>query len=318
MVNPIVSIICLCYNHERFVRESIESVLNQTYQNIEIIVVDDASTDGSRGVIDAIVRERDVVKKVLLEKNVGLCSAFNIGWRMASGDFIVDFATDDVMLPERIEKQVNYFQKEGKECGVVFTDAIYIDEQGMEVRRHFDHLRRLKRIGQVPEGDVYANVVERFFIPAPTMLVRNAVMQTLNGYDENLSYEDFDFWVRSSRNFLYGFLDKPLTKIRLSGTSLSTKVYSAGDKQAYSTYLVCRKIAAMNRNSREVLALQQRLRYEFRHCVMTGNVAEGELFYELMRTTGAPDVLSRILYALRNFSLPLSFIRRTYHRLRYR
>ena len=318
MVNPLVTVICLCYNHERFVQEAIESVLNQTYPNIEVIIVDDASNDNSRKVISEKLRSHPELNVVFLDTNVGICRAFNAGWRIASGEFVVDFSTDDVLLPERIEKQVRYFQSTGKSNGVVFTDAVYIDEQGREVRRHFDYLRKQKLLTTIPTGDIYADVIARFFVPAPTMLVRREVLRALGGYDETLAYEDFDFWVRSAREFSYGFLNEALTKIRVSSTSLSHKLYLPGDKQAYSTYRVCRKIAQLNETEREKAALQQRLRYELRHCVLTGNHAEGELFYRLMVETGKPDFLSTMLMYIRKLRLPLSSVRRLYHRIRYR
>lgn len=318
MVNPLVTVICLCYNHERFVREALESVFQQTYPNIEIIVVDDASTDGSRDVIKKTVEAHPGVKLHFLGKNLGICRAFNAGWRIATGEFIVDFAADDVLLPERIEKQVRYFQTVGKKHGVVFTDAIYIDEHGAEVRRHFEYLRKHKLISNVPEGDVYTDVIERFFIAAPTMLVRREVLEALDGYDETLAYEDFDFWVRSSREFSYGFLNESLTRIRVSPGSLSRKMYAADDKQVHSTYLICRKIARLNRNERETEALRKRLRYELRHCVLTGNSKEAALFYRLLAESGTPDLFSAIMIRLNNVGIPLSWLRRIYHRLKYR
>lgn len=318
MVNPLVSVICLCYNHERFVREALESVFSQTYPNIEVIVVDDASTDKSRDVITQTLRLHPDAKVRFLENNVGICRAFNGGWGMATGEFVVDFSTDDVLLPERIEKQVRYFQTAGKNHGVVFTDAIYINENGQEIRRHFDYLRKHKWVDRIPEGDVYAHVVERFFIPAPTMLVRIEVLRALGGYDEALAYEDFDFWVRSSREFSYGFLNEFLTKIRVSAPSMSRKLYTVGDRQAHSTYLICRKIAHLNRNEREVEAFHQRLRYELRHCALTGNSEEAELFYRLLVETGKPDLFSTMLIRISKAGLPLTWLRRLYHWLKYR
>lgn len=317
MTKPLVTVVCLCYNHEQFAREAIESVLSQTYPNIEVIVVDDASTDNSLEVIRRVIQFHPGVKLLPLKNNLGNCRAFNAGWRMASGEFIVDFSTDDVMLPERIEKQVRYFESSGRNHGVVFTDAVYIDAEGRELRQHFEHLKKHKLIEKIPTGDVYADVIERFFIPAPTMLVRREVFSALDGYDEELAYEDFDFWIRSSRNFSYGFIDETLTRIRLSPLSLSRKVYTAGDRQLHSTYRVCQKIARLNRTPRESAALQRRLRYELRHCVLTGNHNEASLFYQLLQETGTPDLFSRALIRMKYFAKPFSWLRRRYHSWKY-
>ncbi|MCU0357456.1 MAG: glycosyltransferase family 2 protein, partial [Cyclobacteriaceae bacterium] len=93
MKQPLVSVICLCYNHQLYVQEAIESVLNQTWSHIELIVVDDASTDTSREVIRALQKEHHLQKVLLLEKNMGNCAAFNRGLAIATGDFIIDLAS---------------------------------------------------------------------------------------------------------------------------------------------------------------------------------------------------------------------------------
>ncbi|HRX01281.1 MAG TPA: glycosyltransferase family A protein, partial [Cyclobacteriaceae bacterium] len=105
---PLVSVICLCYNHEEFVEEAIESVLAQTYPNVELIVVDDASVDRSKQVIGTILKQHERVKFIDLKENHGNCAAFNIGFRQCQGKYVVDFATDDIMLNSRIAEQVQF------------------------------------------------------------------------------------------------------------------------------------------------------------------------------------------------------------------
>ena len=92
---PLVSVICLCYNHSKYVIESIESVLSQSYANIELIIVDDASTDDSQSVIRNFIVSLPQVNFIPLTNNIGNCSAFNIGWRASSGDYVIDLAADD-------------------------------------------------------------------------------------------------------------------------------------------------------------------------------------------------------------------------------
>src|SRR5690554_6116465 len=104
-MQPLVSVICLCHNHERFLEEAIDSVLDQTYPNIEIIVVDDASTDGSKALLKDICVKNNL-PFIDIAENIGNCAAFNKGFSVAKGKYVIDFAMDDVMMPERIEKQV--------------------------------------------------------------------------------------------------------------------------------------------------------------------------------------------------------------------
>lgn len=316
MTAPLVTVICLCYNHQRFVREAISSVLRQTYSPIEIIVVDDHSTDGSADEIRSFLKNHPDIKFLALPENVGNCRAFNDGWKIAKGDFVVDFATDDVMLSDRIAKQVQYFESH-TDVGVVFTDAEYIDENGHIIREHFQHLKSHGLLAEIPEGDVYADVLKTYFICGPTMLVRRQVLEKLNGYDEELAYEDFDFWVRSARYFRYGFLDDKSTQVRIHRNSLSQRWYRPGDRQVHSTYLVCKKAMKLNANESENDALAQRLRFEIRQCVFSGNREHAVLFYELLGTLGKRDLLSAVMMMVNRLKLPLSGLRNWYHRIRY-
>lgn len=317
MNGPLVSVICLCYNHDRFVREAVQSVLSQTYPRIELIIVDDASTDHSRQVIDELVAENPAIRFLPLDKNQGNCGAFNQGLRYARGEYVVDLAADDCFVPERIEKQIRCFEKAGHEYGVVFTDAQYIDESGKYLNRHYAALRKNGLLTDVPQGDVYATVLEKYFICAPTMLVRREVFEFLNGYDECLAYEDFDFWIRSARHFKYAYIDEVLTLVRRTGGSLSTRLYRPGDRQAHSTYVVCEKAWRMNKNATEHLALVTRLRYELRQCAFTGNSVEAGEFFQLLKKCGAARVPDRFLLFLSRLPLSLSAVRAIYLKMKY-
>lgn len=317
MDKPLVSIICLCYNHERFVREAIVSVLKQTYQPIEIIVVDDASTDNSVSVITTILSEFPNIQFLPLGENHGNCKAFNKGLAQAKGEFIVDLSTDDVLHPERVAQQVDYFSKYDSSYGVVFTDAVYIDESGNFMRRHFDYLIEKKLIRKIPQGEVFADLLSTYFVASPTMMVRREVFDQLQGYDESLAYEDFDFWVRSSRHFKYIYLDKALTYIRKSARSLSTTWYVPGDTQLHSTYLVCLKALSLIRTESERCAFILRIRYEIRQSFLSENYNEADLFYALLKRIEKPPLMYTALFLINKMRLPLSGFRRIYHRLKF-
>lgn len=316
-MDPLVSVVCLSYNHAAFVKEAIESVLRQTYTNLQIIVVDDASTDNSVQEIERTIAGVPQVQFLSLKKNVGNCKAFNEGLALAKGEYIIDFATDDRMVPERIECQVKFFASFDESYGVNFTDAVYMDANGKVLRHHYDHLLRKGLIDHIPEGDVYADVLGTYFISSPTMMVRRKVFEVLDGYDETLAYEDFDFWVRSSRLFKYCFLNERLTDVRLTRTSMSTGSYRLGNPQLYSTYKVCKKAQALNRSDRDHRALVKRVRYELRQSVFSENHIEADLFYELLKELQHVSLTDRLLFVLNKFRLPLASLRTQYHKLRY-
>ena len=317
MHKPLVTVICLSYNHEQFIQEALMSVVNQSYAPVQIIVVDDASTDNSQAVIQKLKLQHPHLELLLLEQNVGNCIAFNKGYTLAKGDFVIDFATDDVMKTDRIEKQVNYFQKFEDDVGVVFTDADYIDQKGRFLRTHFEYMKQKGLIADVPHGDVYRAVVAKYFIPSPTAMIRRNVMTELGGYDESLSFEDFDLFVRASRTFKFEFLDEKLTEIRKLAGSMSSGWYVPGDKQLMSTYQVCLKAMKLNRDAGDHAALVSRVRYELRQSVMTANHDEARMFYNLLQSLNGIRLIDEITIVASKLRLPLRGLRNKYHRVRF-
>jgi glycosyltransferase involved in cell wall biosynthesis len=317
MSDPLVSIICLCYNQGRFVRETILSVVNQTYANIELIIVDDGSIDNSVEEISKLVEEYSHIKFLPIQQNLGNCKAFNEGFKISAGQFVLDLAADDVLLQDRIEKQVRYFQNLDASYGVIFTDAVYIDESGKFLKNHYESLRKNGLLKTVPTGDVYADVISRYFISSPTMLSRRKVFEELNGYDEALSYEDFDFCVRASRIFKFALLDEKLTKVRKVKKSMSTGWYTKNDGQLHSTFLICKKIRSLNRSVIEDAALIVRLKFELRQSVFSENYREAKLFFGMLKEMRSESIGDRVVISLSKLKLPLSVVRTWYHRLMY-
>jgi glycosyltransferase involved in cell wall biosynthesis len=315
MNSPLVSVIVLCYNHELFLKTAIGSVLQQTYSAIEVILVDDASQDNSAIIATEICENNPSIKFLPLKENLGNCKAFNRGLALATGEFIIDLSADDFIHPERIQRQVDFFSRLSSDYGVVFTDAVYIDENGKFLRNHFEYLFRKKLITKIPEGDVYADVLSVYFIASPTMMIKREVFTALNGYDETLAYEDFDFWVRSARYYKYGFLNERLTIIRRLKKSMSTAAYQVGDKQLYSTYLICKKAISLNGTQAEKISLLKRIQYELRQAVFSTNKVEAKLFYELLKELSGVRVQDRVTYMINMSPLSLSLVRRIYQKI---
>ena len=293
---PLVSVICLCYQHEKFVAEALQSVYRQTYPNVELIVVDDASSDGSVSAIQSFLSENDTrypIKTCFLPQNLGNCAAFNRGLALATGKYVIDFATDDIMTRDRIAQQVAFFETLDSTYGVIFSEARYIDEQGTPGLYH--HRDQLRHIRPVPSGDLYAQLLSTYFIASPTMMMRKSVLDELGGYDEQLAYEDFDFWIRSSRRYRYAYQDVCTTQIRQHATSMSTGWYQPGDPQLHSTYLVCRKAQQFNRTEAERQALVTRVRYELRQALISSYPEETGLLLNLLEDVEGIDGLYRIL-----------------------
>jgi glycosyltransferase involved in cell wall biosynthesis len=275
--SPKISVICTCFNHEKFIEESLKSVVNQTYQNFELIVVDDASKDESVWVIEKFLGDHPNTTFIPLEKNIGICKAFNTGLKTSTGDLIIDLAGDDILLPDRLQKGVEAFANLESTYGVIFSDAEWIDGNGNHLYFHSDKYAH----HSIPQGNIYKDLVERYFICSPTMMFRRSVLEALNGYDESLTYEDFDFWIRSSRAFLYHYDPIVLVKKRKLKNSLSHDQFKLFNKHNFTTYNVCCKILTLNKNITEQRALSKRIYYEIRQCMRTLDISSA-LKYSLL------------------------------------
>lgn len=267
-MNPRVSVICVCYNHASFVVEALESVKHQTYNEVELIIVDDGSSDNSGEVISKWLQGNPGVHFIHIEKNIGYTKAFNKAFALATGEFYIDLAADDVLLPERIQVGVDAFQQKGSRYAIQFSDANLIDVAGKFLGKHSDRFPH----ATIPQGDVYVDIIHRYFICSPTMMVRKSVLDKLGGYDENLLYEDFDLWVRIGREHHFFYVPEALINRRIVPTSMGNQQYTRNSKQLESTYSVCEKIVMLNQTDAERKALNRRIYYEFKQNIRLGHL----------------------------------------------
>ncbi len=264
-MTPRVTVICLCYNHAPFVAEALDSVRNQTHPSTELIIVDDASTDESVAIIQQWMRENAGATFLPLPANLGNCRAFNEGFKKATGDYVIDLAGDDVLLPHRIARGVELMEAR-PETGIQFSDAELIDESGTRLGYHSDRFPH----ASIPQGWVFRDVVSRYFINSPTMMMRRSLLLELGGYDETLAYEDFDLWVRASRVAQFAYLPEALVKRRVLRNSLGKRQFAINSVQSKSTFEVCKKALALCRSSEDLDAVRRRATYEFRRALVHG------------------------------------------------
>ncbi len=259
MNQPLVSVICVCYNQARFVTEALDSVVAQTYQPIELIVIDDGSTDGSPKIIKQWIASHPQTVLLLNGTNIGYCKTFNKAAALARGKYLIDLSADDVLLPERVAVGVQVLEST-PQAGVTFSDAEHVDESGVKISLHSDRFPH----HTIPSGDIYKVLIERFFICSPTMMFSREVFDYLGGYDETLAYEDFDFWIRSSRKYQYVYTPLVLVRKTKVNGSLSSSQFKIRSSHSKTTFQVCEKTRQLNRNEEERKALSSRIIYEMK------------------------------------------------------
>jgi glycosyltransferase involved in cell wall biosynthesis len=264
------------------VARAIESVFAQTYANIELIVIDDASSDASVGIINKL-SEIHHFQTIFNPKNLGNCKSFNAGFRHSKGKYIIDLAADDVLLPERVRIGVEALEKKSKEYGVHFSEIELLDASDHTLGTHFKRDPSGKLLENVAEGDLYKVLLEKYYISTPTMMMSRVVLEQLSGYDEELSYEDFDFWIRSARHFKYCFSDQVLMQKQILLDSHSAKQYQRKNPHCLSTAKVCAKALMLNRTEEENKALLKRINYELKWALITENWEAAQLFLSVKK-----------------------------------
>jgi len=223
--SPLVSVIVATYNCGAFVGEAIQSALGQTYSPVEVIVVDDGSTDNTAEVLDAFGKAITVIQ----QDNAGASAARNAAIREARGEFVAVLDADDVWLPDKLDVQMPLFGLE-PQIDLVFAKGTVMDETGQYLSRVCPEafpaeveLRRLMDGGYVLEGDWFTGLARVNFIGHSSIVARLSAVRAVGGYDEDLSNaEDYHLYCRlAARGCKIGFLDRVVCRFRRRTGSLS-------------------------------------------------------------------------------------------------
>jgi len=209
---PTVSVITPTYNRAHLVGRAIQSVLDQTYQDFEIIVVDDASVDETEDVVKSFTDNR--INYIRHQRNKGGSSGRNTGIKAATGELVGFLDSDDEWLPNKLEKEIGKFQTLSNDVAVVYCGFCYVSEKSGEiVSKVIPNLR----------GNVYAKLIEGCILGSPTPLIRKNCFQKAGFFDETFpSYQDWDMWIRLSRYYEFDFVPDILAKCHLHGTQISS------------------------------------------------------------------------------------------------
>jgi len=218
------SVVIPSYNYALLVGEAIRSVQDQTVDDLEIIVIDDGSTDDTPEVLGAIDDPRLIVRRV---PNGGVAAARNIALEMARGEFIAFLDADDRWRPTKLERQLALFESE-PEVGLVFTDFARFDEDHVYRATHFDHIEEVRGIpsrpsraggGRVIEADAFAALAPILHLPAwpSTTMVRARDAGAVRFPPGVRLCEDLHYMLRLYPHVRAAYIDEPLAELRRHG-----------------------------------------------------------------------------------------------------
>ena len=210
---PDVSVVIPAYNAMKYLPDTLESVLQQTHTNFEVVIVNDGSSDDIESWFESSVIDPRV--RLFSQNNQGLSAARNSGIKVAQSELIAFMDADDLWHPSKLEKQFQLF-KACPDIGLVYTWLLYVDESanptGKVVRYSF-------------EGDVWNQLTAFNFVGCGSVaMVRRACFEAAGNFDVNLdSYvEDWDMWLRIARDYTFAVVREPLVYNRKYSGSLST------------------------------------------------------------------------------------------------
>ena len=210
---PPVSVIIPTYNQARFVAETVESALAQTYPNVEVIVVDDGSTDGTQTVLATYLEKIHYIR----QENRGLSGARNTGFLSSHGDYLLFLDSDDLIPPDKLALHVPLLEAEPG-FGLVYSAWQQINEDGTRV---------LGEVRPNKQGQLLKELLRRsFFFFASAAVVRRECLEKVGLFDESLPWgEDADMWLRMARaGYAFGYLDRPLLQYRIHAHSMTAHV----------------------------------------------------------------------------------------------
>lgn len=206
---PLVSIVLPVYNGEKYLSESIESCLNQTYQNLELVIVDDCSTDQTSVIAQKYASADCRVKIITNNGNKKLPASLNIGHKAAKGDFITWTSDDNYYEENALEELLKSLLE--NQVDIVYSNVLLVDYQGIKVRE-------VKFLNF--ENIIFGNFVGSCFLYKREVYKRN------NGYNEDLFLiEDYDFWLRAIIHSKFNHVCKTLYNYRKHVNSLTNQIY---------------------------------------------------------------------------------------------
>lgn len=205
-----VSILVAAYNAGEFIAETIQSVLDQTFPDWELVICDDGSTDATAAIVQNFV-DRDTRIKLIHQANAGGAAARNTAFSISRGEYIVLLDADDRILPEKLEIQVGLLDI-NQDAGVVYGDTWFCDQNGKQM-----HLESEQYPLQHKQGDVFYSLCCGNMMAVHSAMVRRAAINAVGGvhHPTKIQIADWDLWVRLAEKYSFVYHTEPVADYRL-------------------------------------------------------------------------------------------------------
>jgi glycosyltransferase involved in cell wall biosynthesis len=235
---PLVTIAVSSYNYSMYIEAALDSVLAQTYQHIELIIIDDCSTDKSVDIIEKWINKNNVQCIFIVHiKNKGISATLNEMVKESTGEYFVMFASDDIMRPERIERQVNMFKQTCDSYGLCYSPALFMDENSNKIEYPDFKLKK------IINGDAISDFIRRQFnlLSACTM-IRTGCYEQVGYYDERVLIEDYNFFIRLLAKYKVVYCDYAAIIYRIKYKNVSP-VFELANRNGRERYYLERIIS---------------------------------------------------------------------------
>jgi len=222
MKNPKVTFLMSVYNGEKYLQEAVDSILGQTFKDFEFLIINDGSTDKTGEILESYNDPR--IKVINNEKNIGLTKSLNKGLRLARGEYIARQDADDISMPERLEKEVEFLEQ-NRNIGLVGTDYLIINKKG-EIVHNVKCLKGSRELkAKLLEGNQFAH---------GSVMLRRECIDKVGSYREEFKFaQDYDFYLRITEVYdVVNISSEPLYKWRIDSKSISVAKKALQDKYA--------------------------------------------------------------------------------------
>ena len=298
--NPLISIIINCFNGQKYLKECVESVLNQSYTNWEIIFWDNLSTDLSKKIIQNYTDKR--IKYYCAKKFSNLYKARNLAIKKSKGEFISFLDVDDFWFKDKLKKQIAAF-KINKKTNVVYGNCI--------LKNDYHIFKKKKYYKQLlPSGKISDNLLREYCIPLPTLIIKRKALDKLK-FIFNKNYKiigDFDLCIRLSVNNIFMSIQEPLAVYRIHGENYSQNFRRVEIKELMNWYKNANKGLFGNnlKNNKYLVSIKNR----FYYLTIMVNCLEKNIFQSLKKIfVGKLSLMKKIKFLIILF-LPKQILKR--------